>query len=58
MPHASWPARQRGTRPDAFNATTGEGDAGGEFPAGPSLHKTRLDRAALIEAISCGLPGT
>jgi len=36
----------------------GEGGAGGEFPAGPSLRKTRLDRAALAEAISCGLPGT
>jgi hypothetical protein len=24
----------------------------------PSLRKTRLDRAALVEAISCGLPGT
>jgi len=36
----------------------GEGGAGGEFPAGPSLRNTRLDRAALIETISCGLPGT
>ncbi len=24
----------------------------------PSLRKTRLDRAALIDAVSCGLPGT
>jgi len=40
------------------HGSTGEGGAGGEFPAGPSLRKTRLDRAALIEAISCGLPGT
>ncbi len=40
------------------HGSTGEGGAGGEFPAGPSLRKTRLDRAALIEAVSCGLPGT
>jgi len=36
----------------------GQGGDGGEFPAGPSLQKTRLDRAALAETISCGLPGT
>ncbi len=40
------------------HGSTGEGGAGGEFPAGPSLRKTRLDRATLIEAVSCGLPGT
>jgi mono/diheme cytochrome c family protein len=40
------------------HGSAGEGGAGGEFPAGPSLRKTRLDRAALIEAVSCGLPGT
>jgi mono/diheme cytochrome c family protein len=40
------------------HGASGEGGDGGEFPAGPSLRKTRLDRAALIEAISCGLPGT
>jgi Cytochrome C oxidase, cbb3-type, subunit III len=40
------------------HGSNGEGGDGGEFPAGPSLRKTRLDRAALIEAISCGLPGT
>jgi hypothetical protein len=40
------------------HGSAGEGGAGGEFPAGPSLRKTRLDRAALNEAISCGLPGT
>jgi mono/diheme cytochrome c family protein len=40
------------------HGSSGEGGAGGEFPAGPSLRKTRLDRAALTEAISCGLPGT
>ena len=40
------------------HGTAGEGGVGGEFPAGPSLRKTRLNRAALVEAISCGLPGT
>src|SRR5262249_50280937 len=40
------------------HGSTGEGGDGGEFPAGPSLRTTRLDRAALVEAISCGLPGT
>jgi mono/diheme cytochrome c family protein len=40
------------------HGSTGNGGDGGEFPAGPSLRKTRLDRAALVEAISCGLPGT
>src|SRR5262245_65446921 len=40
------------------HGSAGKGGAGREFPAGPSLRKTRLDRAALVEAISCGLPGT
>jgi mono/diheme cytochrome c family protein len=40
------------------HGSSGEGGAGGEFPAGPSLRKTRLDRAGLTETISCGLPGT
>jgi mono/diheme cytochrome c family protein len=40
------------------HGATGEGGVGGEFPAGPSLRQTRLDRAALVEAVSCGLPGT
>jgi Cytochrome C oxidase, cbb3-type, subunit III len=40
------------------HGSTGEGGPGGEFASGPSLRKTRLDRAALIETISCGLPGT
>jgi mono/diheme cytochrome c family protein len=40
------------------HGSMGEGGAGGEFPAGPSLRKTRLDRAALTETINCGLPGT
>jgi mono/diheme cytochrome c family protein len=40
------------------HGASGDGGDGGEFPAGPSLRKTKLDRAALVEAISCGLPGT
>jgi mono/diheme cytochrome c family protein len=40
------------------HGTSGEGGPGGEFPAGPSLRGTRLDRAALAETISCGRPGT
>ena len=40
------------------HGASGQGGDGGEFPAGPSLQKTRLDRAALVETISCGLPGT
>jgi len=40
------------------HGSSGEGGAGGEFPAGPSLRQAKLDRAALTETISCGLPGT
>ena len=40
------------------HGASGQGGDGGEFPAGPNLQKTRLDRAALKETISCGLPGT
>src|ERR1700719_1823671 len=40
------------------HGTSGEGGSGGEFPAGPSLRTTRLDRAMLAETISCGRPGT
>jgi mono/diheme cytochrome c family protein len=40
------------------HGASGQGGDGGEFPAGPSLQKTRLDRAALAETVSCGLPGT
>jgi mono/diheme cytochrome c family protein len=40
------------------HGASGEGGEGGEFPAGPSLRKTKLDRATLKETISCGRPGT
>jgi mono/diheme cytochrome c family protein len=59
-------ARRLAAGEDAWNkagclqchGSNGEGGAGGEFPAGPSLRKTRLDRTGLTETISCGLPGT
>lgn len=35
-----------------------QGGGGGEQPAGPSLRQTSLDRAAIVETISCGRPGT
>src|SRR5271165_7028136 len=35
------------------HGSNGQGGDGGEFPAGPSLRETRLDRAALVETISC-----
>jgi mono/diheme cytochrome c family protein len=40
------------------HGTSGEGGSGGEFPAGPSLRKARLDQATLAETIGCGRPGT
>jgi mono/diheme cytochrome c family protein len=40
------------------HGTAGEGGSGGEFPAGPSLRESKLDRATLMETISCGRPGT
>jgi mono/diheme cytochrome c family protein len=40
------------------HGTAGEGGSGGEFPAGPSLRESKLNRAALMETISCGRPGT
>jgi mono/diheme cytochrome c family protein len=40
------------------HGTLGEGGMGGEFPAGPSLRTTLLNRALLLDAIRCGRPGT
>jgi mono/diheme cytochrome c family protein len=40
------------------HGAAGEGGSGGEFPAGPSLRESKLDRAGLMETISCGRPGT
>ena len=40
------------------HGTSGEGGTGGEFPEGPSLRETRLDRTALAQTISCGRAGT
>lgn len=36
----------------------GQGGVNPDFPHGPSLRTTELDRDLLIEAISCGRPGT
>src|SRR5262245_28921339 len=40
------------------HGSSGEGGTGGEFPAGPSLRTTQLNRAMLVDAIGCGRPGT
>jgi mono/diheme cytochrome c family protein len=40
------------------HGASGEGGAGGEFPAGPSLRATFLDHAGLAETIGCGRPGS
>jgi mono/diheme cytochrome c family protein len=40
------------------HGSSGEGGMGGEFPAGPSLRTTLLNRAMLADAIRCGRPGT
>jgi len=40
------------------HGSAGEGGPGGEFPAGPSLRTTLLNRAMLVDTIGCGRPGT
>jgi mono/diheme cytochrome c family protein len=40
------------------HGSAGEGGTGGEFPAGPSLRTTQLNRAMLVDTIRCGRPGT
>src|SRR5262249_28637986 len=40
------------------HGTLGEGGVGGEFPPGPSLRTTLLNRPLLLDAIRCGRPGT
>ena len=40
------------------HGSAGEGGGGGEFPAGPSLRTTQLNRALLVDTIRCGRPGT
>ena len=40
------------------HGSAGEGGTGGEFPAGPSLRTTQLNRALLVDTIRCGRPGT
>jgi len=40
------------------HGSAGEGGTGGEFPAGPSLRTTQLNRVLLVDTIRCGRPGT
>jgi len=40
------------------HGSSGEGGTGGEFPSGPSLRTTLLNRAMLVDTIRCGRPGT
>src|SRR5260221_11150745 len=40
------------------HGASGEGGGGGESVAGPSLRTTQLGKAALIDTIGCGRPGT
>jgi mono/diheme cytochrome c family protein len=40
------------------HGSAGEGGTGGEFPAGPSLRTTQLNRTMLVDTIGCGRPGT
>jgi mono/diheme cytochrome c family protein len=40
------------------HGSAGEGGMGGEFPSGPSLRTTQLNRAMLVDTIGCGRPGT
>ena len=40
------------------HGSAGEGGSGGEFPAGPSLRTTQLNRVMLVDTIGCGRPGT
>ncbi len=40
------------------NCQSCHGSAGAQMPDGANLRETRLDRAALIMTIKCGLPGT
>jgi mono/diheme cytochrome c family protein len=40
------------------HGANGAGGTNPDQPAGPALRNTALDRAALVEKISCGVPGT
>jgi mono/diheme cytochrome c family protein len=40
------------------HGSSGEGGTGGEFPAGPSLRTTQLNRVMLVDTVRCGRPGT
>ncbi len=40
------------------HGATGQGGTDLDFPVGPSLRSTELDRTDLVEITSCGRPGT
>ena len=40
------------------HGTRGQGGSSADLPAGPNLRRSELTRQRLIEAISCGVPGT
>jgi mono/diheme cytochrome c family protein len=40
------------------HGANGTGGVNPDHPAGPALRNTKLDRATLVEATSCGRPGT
>jgi hypothetical protein len=40
------------------HGTNGQGGSSKDFPHGPSLRASQLDRATMLEITACGLPGT
>jgi cytochrome c5 len=40
------------------HGTNGQGGSSKDFPHGPSLRTSQLDRATMLEVTACGLPGT
>ncbi|RYE09499.1 MAG: cytochrome c [Hyphomicrobiales bacterium] len=40
------------------HGTNGQGGSSKDFPHGPSLRQSALDRATIYEVTACGLPGT
>ena len=40
------------------HGTRGQGGSSADLPAGPNLRRSELTRQRLIEATSCGVPGT
>ena len=40
------------------HGTVAQGGSGGDYPYGPSLRQTALDKETMAMIVSCGLPGT